>query len=68
MATKNELYKLVGKNVRIIFEDGKTEQGILGFAAEFGSKYGYRKPNKFYINDLSFCVSSVKKIVEEIKA
>ena len=62
--TKNELHQLVGKNVRIIFDDGKTESGILGFAAEFSGKHGYRKPGLFYINNISFRVGCVKRIEE----
>ena len=65
--TKKELYQLVGKNVRITFDNGETENGILGYAAEFSSRYGYRKPRKFYINNLSFCIGNVKRIEEECK-
>ena len=57
-----ELLKLVGKDVRILFRNGKWIWGELGYAYEFSAKYGYRKPNYFYIGDTSFKVSHVKKV------
>ncbi len=62
--TKEELNKFIGKRVRIIFSDSQTEIGILDFANDFSSEYGYRKPGLYYINDLSFRVGTVKKIEE----
>lgn len=62
--TKEELNKFIGKRVRIIFLDSQRETGILGFAADFSSKYGYKKPGLYYINDLSFRAGIVKKIEE----
>lgn len=60
--TKAELMKNVGKKVEIIFADGNTTTGVLGFTKEFSSKYGYRKPNCFTVNNWDFKVSHVKKI------
>lgn len=63
--TKNELMSYVGKKVIIYFKSNeRCEYGTLGFADEFSSKHDYRKPDYFYINDISFKVSHVKKVVE----
>lgn len=59
-----ELMKFVGKNVRILFFDGKWIWGKLGYADEFSAKHDFRKPNHFYIGNVSFLVSHVKKLVE----
>lgn len=59
-----ELLKLVGKNVRILFCDGTWIWGELGYAYKFSAKYGYRKPNYFYVGDTSFKASHVRKLVE----
>lgn len=57
-----ELKKYVGKTVEIAFHNGETQKGILGFADEFSVKHDFRKPNYFYINNLSFKVSHIKKL------
>lgn len=60
--TDKELHSLVGKEVEVVFKDGTTITGILGFADDFSAKHGYRKVNYFYIKDISFKVSHIKKI------
>ena len=60
-----ELMKLVGKNVRVLFYDGEWVWGKLGYADEFSAKHDFRKPKYFYINNISFLVSHVKKLVVE---
>ena len=60
--TNKELHTFVGKSVEVVFEDGETIKGILGFADDFSVKHSYRKPNYFYIEDMSFKVSHIKKI------
>ena len=62
--TKAELMKLVGKKVSVYFTDGDNICGTLGYVDEFSEKYGYRRPNCFYINNTSFKVSHVRKLVE----
>ncbi len=59
-----ELMKLVGKNVRVLFWDGNWVWGKLGYADEFSAKHDFRKPNYFYIGNVSFLVSHVKKLAE----
>lgn len=59
-----ELMTYVGKNVRVLFHDGNWIWGKLGFADEFSAKHGFRKRNHFYIGNMSFLVSHVKKLVE----
>ena len=56
-----QLKEHIGKNVEIIFSDNRAETGMLGFADDFSAKHDYRKPNYFYINNLSFKVSHIKK-------
>lgn len=62
---KSELMKLVGKNVRVLFYDGEWVWGKLGYADEFSAKHDYRRPKDFYIGNVSFLVSHVKKLVVE---
>ena len=59
-----ELMKFVGKNVRVLFCDGSWVWGKLGYADEFSAKHDFRKPKYFYIGNISFKVSHVKKLVE----
>jgi len=60
--TNKELHTFVGKSVEVVFRDDETIKGILGFADDFSAKHGYRKPNYFYVGDISFKVSHIKKI------
>lgn len=62
---RSELMKLVGKNVRVLFYDGEWVWGKLGYADEFSAKHDYRRPKYFYIGNVSFLVSHVKKLVVE---
>lgn len=59
-----ELIRLVGKNVRILFFDGVWVWGKLCYADEFSAKHDFRTPNRFYIGNVSFLASHVKKLVE----
>lgn len=60
--TRAQLKEYIGENVEIVFSDNKVETGVLRFADDFSAKHDYRKPNYFYINNLSFKVSHVKKL------
>ena len=60
-----DLMKYVGKKVRVLFYDGKWAWGKLGYADEFSAKHDYRKINHFYVGNMSFLVSHVKKLVAE---
>ena len=63
--TKAELMSYVGKKVTVYFKDDeKGICGTLGYADEFSEKYDYRKPNYFYIGDISFKVSHVRKLID----
>lgn len=63
--TKAELMFYVGKKVHIYFKgEERGIYGTLGFVDEFSEKHDYRKPNYFYIGNLSFKVSCVKKVAE----
>lgn len=63
--TKNELMSYVGKKVHIYFKgEERGIYGTLGFVDEFSARHDYRKPNYFYVNNLSFKVSSVKRVAE----
>lgn len=62
---KAELMKLVGKKVTVYFKgEERSIYGVLNYADEFSAKHNYRKPNYFYINNMSFKVSHVRKLVE----
>lgn len=60
--TKADLMRLVGKNVFVYFKDGKSTYGTLGYVDEFSAKHDYRKANYFYINNISFKVSHIRKV------
>lgn len=75
--TKADLMAYVGKKVRIVFKDSWSVSvgikpnylyvsvcGTLGYADEFSKKHDFRKPNYFYIGNVSFKVSHVKKVIE----
>lgn len=59
--------KLVGKKVYVYFKCGERGiYGTLGYVDEFSEKYDYRKPDYFYINNILFKVSHVRKVeIEE---
>lgn len=60
--TKAELMELVGKTtiIHLKYED-RLLFGILYYADEFSARYGYRKPHHFYIGNISFLPSHVRK-------
>ena len=62
--TKAKLMELVGKKVYVRFKDGTSIYGTLRYADEFSAKHDWRKPNYFYIDNLSFKVSHVRRLVE----
>ena len=62
--TINDVKKMVGKEVTIVFNDGTTDKGILGYTPEFSAKYDYRKPDYFTLNNWDFKASHIKKIWE----
>ena len=53
---------LIGKTVEVVFFDGATATGILGYAPEFSAKYGYRKPNFYNCGAWIFRKSHIKRI------
>lgn len=66
--TKSELMTYVGKKVHIYFKDGERSiYGNLGYVEEFSAKYDFRKPNYFYIGNISFKASHVKAIIRELR-
>ena len=62
--TKAELDQLLGKKVTITLRGGETLHGTLDFVPEFSEKYGYRKPNYYFIKmrDYAFKASHIKKV------
>lgn len=63
--TKNELMSYIGKKVFVYFKDGERGiYGTLGYVDEFSAKHDYRKLNYFYIGNVSFKVSHVRKLEE----
>lgn len=64
--TKADLMELVGKKVTVFFKDGDERYGTLGYVDEFSAKHDYRKPDDFYIDNLSFKVSHTRKVIEGI--
>lgn len=60
--TKQELMSHVGEDVFIWLKDGEEIPGTLRFADNFSKEHDYRKPNYFYIGNVSFKVSHVRKL------
>ena len=61
--TRAELLKLVGEKVKVYFKDSESGiYGTLGYVNNFSEKYGYRKPGYFFIGNMSFKVSHIKKV------
>ncbi len=56
-----ELLEQVGKNIKIIFKDGKVRTGVLEYVDEFSMKYDFCPIGYFRIGHLCFKVSHVKK-------
>lgn len=63
---KAELDKYIGKEVTVVFKRGvlskDTLNGRLGFAYDYSYKYGWRKPNYYYIDNCNFKASHVKQL------
>jgi len=62
--TKAELMLYVGKKVHIYFKDEDERIGILKYVDKLPERFGYHKPNYFYIGNMGFKASTVKKVIE----
>lgn len=61
--TRAELMTLVGQKVKIYFKDSeRVSYGTLGYVKEFSEKYEFRKPGYFFIGNISFKVSHIRKV------
>ena len=61
---KAELMCYIGKKVHVYFKGKESDIfGILGYVDEFSAKYSYRKPGYFYIDNTSFKVSHLRKVI-----
>lgn len=58
---REELDKLIGKEVTIIFVNGTMERGIVEYVPEFSAKYQWRKPGYYHVGNTDFKASHVKK-------
>lgn len=65
--TKAELMQYVGKKVTIYLKGREAMMyGTLKYVDDiFMTEYGYRKTNYFYIDNIAFKVSHVRKLVEK---
>lgn len=62
---KVQLMEYVGKNVHICFKDGgKDVCGTLGYVDEFSEKHDFRKVDYFYVGNILFKTSHVRKVIE----
>lgn len=59
---KSELKKLVGSEIKVVLFNDKEFTGKLSYVEEFSEKYGFRKPGLFYIGNIGFRVSHLKKV------
>lgn len=58
---KEQVDKLIGKEVTIIFVDGKMARGIVEYVPDFSAKYQWRQPGYYYVKNTAFKASHVKK-------
>lgn len=49
-------------HVIITFTDGDVLEGVLKFCDRFCAEHDYRKPNYYYIGNMNFKCSHVKKL------
>lgn len=59
---REELDKLIGKVVIILFKDATVAVGPLGYTPEFSAKYHYRKVGYYTCGDYDFKASHVAKV------
>lgn len=59
---REELDKLIGKVVIIVFKDATVAVGPLGYMPEFSAKYHYRKVGCYTCGDYDFKASHVSKV------
>lgn len=62
---REELDKLIGKEVIITFVDGTMARGIVEYVPEFSAKYQWRKPGYYYAENTAFKASHVRKVVKQ---
>lgn len=60
-----KLDAMIGKNVEITTHDGTKAAGVFGYADDFSAKHDYRKPEYYYVGNLSLRKSHIIKIVEK---
>lgn len=64
--TRAELMTLVGKKVKVYFKDSeRVSYGTLGYVDEFSEKYQYREPGYFFVGNMNFKVSHIRKVEEK---
>ena len=59
---KEELDKYCGYIVDIVFYDGCVACGKLEFIPAYSAKYNFRHPGFYYIGNMSFKSTDVKKV------
>lgn len=58
---KEQVDRLIGKEVTIIFVDGTMARGIVEYIPEFSAKYQWRRPGYYHVGSTEFKASHVKK-------
>lgn len=59
---QEQLNKYIGKLVHVQFYDGIVACGELEFIPSYSAKYGFKHPGFFYIGDISFKSTDIKKM------
>ncbi len=57
-----KLDSFLHQRVQITFIDGQIVEGILGYADAFSTLHQYKKVGYYYIDDICFRKSHIKKI------
>lgn len=61
---KSELMDMLGNEVTIYLKNSNLcVTGILKYAFSFSKLYNYHKPNYFYIDNIGFKVSHIRKVI-----
>lgn len=62
---REQLDRLIGKEVELLFMDGSTIKGVLGYTPEFSAKYQWRKAGYYTVRETDFKASHVRKAVKQ---
>lgn len=57
-----DLMELLGKKIRVYCQDGRIEEGILGYIRSYSEEFEFKKPHYFFVNDFYFKAYQIEKV------